>query len=140
MYLPSPTYLNHSSLLGSCFVIPHYTRYITLQCGEDTRHHWAVSEEAFLIVLRRRVRRARNALGLTQEEVAELADMTLRHYQTFEITEALGEDQREFNPTLKSLRGIAKAVRVSLPSLVAEPTYEELAEVTLKKTGKKRSQ
>jgi transcriptional regulator with XRE-family HTH domain len=96
-----------------------------------------VAEEAFYIIVRRRIRKARNALGLTQEEVAELVDMTLEHYQTFEIVRALQKGKR-FNPTLKNLRGIAKAVRTPLSTLIAEPNTDEIKELGSDGTEKRK--
>jgi transcriptional regulator with XRE-family HTH domain len=85
-----------------------------------------VTEDIFLVALRKRIKKNRNALGLTQEKAAELAEMTLRHYQTFEIDYPLGSKDREFNPTLKSLRGIAKAFNIPITKLLAAPSDEEL--------------
>ncbi len=81
------------------------------------------------MVLRKRIKRLRNHLDLTQEEAAELANMTLRHYQTFEIDYPLKTKDREFNPTLKSLRGIAKALNLPLTLLISEPTEDELRQI-----------
>jgi transcriptional regulator with XRE-family HTH domain len=85
-----------------------------------------VIEDMFLVVLRRRIKQRRNALGITQEVAAEKANMTLRHYQTFEIEFRRKHGEREFNPTLKSLRGIAQALDVSLLDLLRDPSLDEL--------------
>jgi transcriptional regulator with XRE-family HTH domain len=87
-----------------------------------------VPEDAYWIVMRRRIRKARNARGMTQEEAAELADMALRHYQRFEIESALiGE--RDFNPKIKTLKAICEAIKLPLTKLVIEPSADEIQEL-----------
>jgi transcriptional regulator with XRE-family HTH domain len=80
--------------------------------------------------MRQRIRDARRSRGMTQEEVADLAGLALRHYQRFEtLTPVTGE--RDFNPKIKTLKAICEAVRLPLSKLVDEPTTEELKQVKL---------
>jgi transcriptional regulator with XRE-family HTH domain len=55
-------------------------------------------DEVFLTVMRKRIRQARLAKGLRQEDVAELTDMPLRSYQRFEAR----TETRLFNPRRSS--------------------------------------
>jgi transcriptional regulator with XRE-family HTH domain len=87
-----------------------------------------VPEERYWIIMRRRIRDARRSRGMTQEEVADLAGMALRHYQRFEIGAAM-TGERDFNPKIKTLKAICDAIHLPLSKLVAEPTAEELKQV-----------
>lgn len=80
-------------------------------------------DDAFLELLRLRLRSARLARNLRQEDVAERTGMELRNYQRLESLTS----RRRFNPTLLSLRGLANAVGISLSELVRDATLEELA-------------
>lgn len=63
-----------------------------------------------LQVLRRALRERRNDLGLTQEEVADVLGMAVRHYQKIEAG--------ELNITLRTLARVASAVRTSPADLL----------------------
>lgn len=73
--------------------------------------------DAFLHRLGRRIRTLRQTRGLTQEEVAELARLDVRHYQAIEAGES--------NMTVASLLGLSTALRVSLPLLFLVPPPSE---------------
>lgn len=61
--------------------------------------------------LGRKLRALRNAFGMTQEQLAEGADISLKH---------LGEIERgRGNPTLATLEALAKALHVTLSDLIA---------------------
>ena len=59
------------------------------------------------------LKRRREILDLSQEELAHLSGMTMRHYQRLERGIAK-------NPTLTSLLAVAKALDVSLEILIEE--------------------
>ena len=82
--------------------------------------------ETYLSVVRHRIREARLARGLRQEDVAEAAGLQLRTYQRFE---ARKPEQGSFNPTLLSIRAIAQALGVELEVLAGEPSAQELEAV-----------
>ena len=81
-------------------------------------------DEVYLAVLRKRVREARRETRLSQEQVAEKVDVTLRHYQRYEAKAPPG-----FNASLLTLRAIGKVLGIDIASLVREPSPEEVAEV-----------
>ena len=81
-------------------------------------------DEVYLAVVRKRVREARRETGLSQEQVAEQVDITLRHYQRYEAKAPPG-----FSASLLTLRVIGRVLKVDITSLVREPSPEELAEV-----------
>ena len=61
--------------------------------------------------LGRKLRALRNSLGMTQEQLAEGADISLKH---------LGEIERgRGNPTLATLEALAKALHVTLSDLIS---------------------
>ena len=61
--------------------------------------------------LGRKLRALRNSFGMTQEQLAEGADISLKH---------LGEIERgRGNPTLATLEALAKALHVTLSDLIA---------------------
>lgn len=61
--------------------------------------------------LGQKLRALRNAFGMTQERLAEGADISLKH---------LGEIERgRGNPTLTTLEALAKALHVTLSDLIA---------------------
>lgn len=61
--------------------------------------------------LGRKLRALRNAFGMTQEQLAEGADISLKH---------LGEIERgRGNPTLTTLEALAKALHVTPSDLIA---------------------
>ena len=81
-------------------------------------------DEVYLAVVRKRVREARRRTKLSQEQVAERVDVTLRHYQRYEATTPPG-----FNASLLTLRAIGKVLEVDIASLVREPSLEEAEEI-----------
>ena len=81
-------------------------------------------DEVYLAVLRKRVREARRQTSLSQEQVAELADITLRHYQRYEAKTPPG-----FNASLMTLRTIGKVLGVDITHLVQEPSPSEIADI-----------
>ena len=83
-----------------------------------------MSSELYLAVVRLRIRNARLAAGLNQEEVADRADMAPRHYRRLEALTA-----RKTNPTLEKLRAVALVLDVDVPALTGEPTGEEIDNV-----------
>ena len=82
-----------------------------------------MTEAPFFAVLRMRIRKARLAKGIRQEDLAELAGLQLRSYARFE---AVKPDRGRFNPTVRTLRIIAKALDLELPDLMHEPQESEL--------------
>jgi transcriptional regulator with XRE-family HTH domain len=89
-----------------------------------------VPEDSYLAVVRMRIKAARIARGLRQDDAAELAGIEPRSYQRLEAANA----QRKFNPTLETLRAIAGVLGVTVAELTAEPTADELQAVsTIKK-------
>lgn len=84
-----------------------------------------MAEDPYLAVLRLRVRQAREARGLRQEDVAEVAGLPLRVYQRMEGAGA-------YNPTVLTLRSVAHGLGLTMPDLTGEPTSDEFeATVTL---------
>jgi len=80
-------------------------------------------DDLFLAVLQMRIKKRRIECRLRQEDVAEKADMVLRTYQRFE-----GYKSKEFfNPTLRKVRAIAKALDTTVSELTRELTEEEVA-------------
>ncbi len=100
----------------------------------STLQHNLVStnKETYLRIVQLRLSNARLAAGLTQEETADLADLPVRTYQGLEGV----RDPRSFNPTLLTLRSVARAVNISLCDLTQDPSSEELQ--TLESTLKNR--
>ena len=89
------------------------------------RHDAKVSgDEVYLAVVRKRLREARRKTGLSQEQVAEQVNITLRHYQRYEAKAPPG-----FNASLLTLRAIGKVLGIDIASLVREPSREEMTEV-----------
>ena len=73
----------------------------------------------------RYVKRLREARGLTQEQLAERADLAADTIRRLEHT--------DFSPSLRTLRKLCKALRISVGTLFtgwemleADPVYEEL--------------
>ncbi len=69
-----------------------------------------------------RIRKARLARNLKQEDVAERTHLPLRSYQRFEAR----DEKRPFNPTLFSLLAVARAIGVDPGEFVKEPDEEEI--------------
>jgi DNA-binding XRE family transcriptional regulator len=85
------------------------------------RHDATVSDELYLAVVRMRIREARKATSLKQEEVAEKVELTHRHYQRYEAANYPG-----FAMSLLTLRKIAKVLNREMSDLVKEPSAKEL--------------
>jgi transcriptional regulator with XRE-family HTH domain len=90
-----------------------------------SRHDELVSGNSYLAVLKLRVRDARIALDLRQEDAAEAANMQLRSYQRFESP----NDKKEFNPSIMTIRAVAQAVGLTMCALTQEPSPSELERV-----------
>ena len=99
----------------------------TVSCDSSTesRHDEPVPEDSYLAVVRARIKAARIARGLRQDDAAELAGIEPRSYQRLEAANA----QRRFNPTLETLRAIAGVLGVTVSELTAEPSLDELQAV-----------
>jgi transcriptional regulator with XRE-family HTH domain len=80
-----------------------------------------MSDELYLAVVRMRIREARKAASLKQEEVAERVDLIHRHYQRYEAASYPG-----FAMSLLTLRKIAKVLNCQVSDLVKEPTSDEV--------------
>ncbi|MDR0481870.1 MAG: helix-turn-helix transcriptional regulator [Cellulomonadaceae bacterium] len=65
-----------------------------------------------------RLRDHRAELGLTQEQVAELAGISRNYYGSLEAGYADRVRREPANPTLTVLRGLAYALRCSIGALV----------------------
>lgn len=80
-------------------------------------HHYNVSDRksAVLSALSAAIRRRRSALGLTQEDVAFQAGLSVRHYQSLE--------SGALNPSYLVLRSVADALTIGISPLItdAEP-------------------
>ncbi len=76
-----------------------------------------------------RIRAARRAAGLTQEEVARRAGLTLK---------AVGEMERGDvrDPHISSLGAIARALGVGIPALLDEPALVSLGKAEASETGR----
>lgn len=83
-----------------------------------------VDEAAFrsyFAVIRLRIRRTRNAIGLSQEDAAGRVSLDARALQRYEARVSDVED-----PRLKTLYRIAAALEMPLSDLLRPPTKEEL--------------
>lgn len=75
--------------------------------------------DKFLIMLGERIRALRNAQGLTQEVLAERADLTPKY---------IGQIERaETNPTVKTLQRIASSLNISMEKLFSFQDSDESA-------------
>ncbi len=79
----------------------------------------------YLLVIQLRISNARLKYRLTQEQVADLANMPVRSYQGLEGI----REGRNFNPTLLTLLAVAKAVSLKLTELIKEPTSDEIQQL-----------
>ena len=87
--------------------------------------------EAYFAVIRARLKAARLARGLRQEDLSEQTGIDLRNIQRLEGRSAA----RRFNPELRTLLTLANALSVDLGDLVKRPTAHELeAHVTAPKS------
>lgn len=71
-----------------------------------------LGHRALYNLLRSRIAQLRSERGLTQEQVAKAADITLQYYQGL-------EGGRRKNPSLKVLAGLSKAFGVEVWQLLA---------------------
>lgn len=74
-----------------------------------------MDEERFAEAVQGRLRARRLELNLTQDQVARRAHLTTRRYQEFE---GAAGPKRRFNPTLRTLFRIAKALEADLTQLL----------------------
>jgi transcriptional regulator with XRE-family HTH domain len=81
-----------------------------------------VLDEPYFAVLRQRIREARMRLQISQENAAELTGVPLRSYQTLE---ARGSSRR-FNPTIATLRAVARALQIEIGALTREASPAEI--------------
>ena len=88
-----------------------------------------MSEETYLAAVRLRIRKARQATQMLQEEVAEKVDLTHRHYQRYEAI-----THPKFAVSLLTLRRIAQALAVPISELTREANEDELKELGLEDT------
>lgn len=79
-------------------------------------------DDIYLSVMRMRIREARLARKLSQEDMAERTELPLRSYQRFEAK----SEKRSFNPSLFNLLAVARAMKVDLAEFVREPMIEEI--------------
>lgn len=75
-----------------------------------------VSDDLYLSLLKRRIKVAREAKGLTQKEVADMIDMKPEDFQRFESKTG----KKPFNPTILTLRKIALALDLDTGELTRE--------------------
>ncbi|MEX2540765.1 MAG: helix-turn-helix transcriptional regulator [Trueperaceae bacterium] len=81
-----------------------------------------MTDEAYLAVVRKRIRMARLSRGLRQEDVAEKLGISVRSYQRYEM----GRLDKRFNPYALTLRRIAVTLGEDVAEIVREPTNGEL--------------
>lgn len=98
-----------------------------------------VSDAALLAIIRARIRAARLASNLSQEEVAAAANIEPRTYQHLENPTA----KRKFNPRLETLLAVARALNVDPGNLVRWAESGELEQnetvTSAKRLGRKRT-
>lgn len=83
--------------------------------------------DAYVAVIKLRIRRARLERSLRQEDVAEQLHISLRSYQRFEA-----QAGKPFEPKLMSLVAIAGALQLDICELVRAPNSRELRQVELR--------
>ncbi|WP_206074445.1 helix-turn-helix domain-containing protein [Antribacter gilvus] len=88
-------------------------------------------EKHLALALAMRLRDRREAVGLTQERVAELAGMSRNHYQLLESGLSDRAKKTPANPRLSTLADLSKALDCPVPELVdifhpgpGEPGFE----------------
>jgi transcriptional regulator with XRE-family HTH domain len=81
-----------------------------------------VFDDPFLAVVRGRIKAARVAKKIRQEDAAELSGIELRNWQRLEGF----NPRRKFNPTLETLRAVAQVLEITVGDLTKEPTPDEL--------------
>jgi transcriptional regulator with XRE-family HTH domain len=79
-------------------------------------------DQAYIKVIRTRIRAARLGLGLRQEQVAARIGIDPRNYQRLESLTL----KQSINPGILTIRQIALALEINLAELIVEPTAEEL--------------
>lgn len=80
--------------------------------------------DAYMGVVKLRIRRARVGRNLRQEDVAEQLHISLRSYQRFE-----SQSGRPFEPKLASLVAIAETLELDICDLVRAPSDPELEQL-----------
>ena len=75
-----------------------------------------MTDDRYLSLLKRRIKAAREARGLTQKEVADRIDMKPEDFQRFESRTG----KKPFNPTILMLRKIASALTMDVGELTKE--------------------
>jgi transcriptional regulator with XRE-family HTH domain len=90
-------------------------------------------EDTLLRVIRMRIRTTRLTRGLSQEETANAAELSLRIYQRFEAQRV----SQAFNPTFDGLRRVARTLDIPLNKLVHDPSPEEIAALESFPTAKR---
>lgn len=83
--------------------------------GPEVSEEWA----AFARELGHRLRRARNTAGLTQEQLVELAGISLYAYQQYERGAAT-KGGAPTNPRLATILAICQALDVEIDALLPE--------------------
>ena len=87
----------------------------------------------YLAILRLRIREARQQAKRSQEDVAEEAGLPLRSYQVLEARQL----KRPFNPTIKTLRTVARALALKIEALTCEGTLEEFTRLAVEEPAKR---
>lgn len=77
-------------------------------------------DRAMAAALSRTLRERRKQLGKTQEELAALAGMDAKYYQSLENGRNNSKPDSLANPSLRILRQLASAYGVSVPDLMFE--------------------
>lgn len=76
------------------------------------------TDRAMAVALSRTLRERRKSLGKTQEELAGLAGIDAKYYQSLENGRNNSKPESLANPSLKILRKLAGAYGVSVPDLM----------------------
>jgi transcriptional regulator with XRE-family HTH domain len=88
--------------------------------------------------MRLRIREARLQLQISQEVIAEVAGLPVRTYQVLEAQSL----KRNFNPTIATLRAVARSLNLGITDLTREPTDAEIkrlaAGVVVKRVAQKK--
>jgi transcriptional regulator with XRE-family HTH domain len=83
--------------------------------------------DPYFDVLRQRIREARTRLQISQETAAENTGIPLRSYQ---VLEARGSSRR-FNPTIATLRAVAKTLQLEIGELTREASPTEIKRLAM---------
>lgn len=96
-------------------------------------------DTGYFAVVRARIRAARIAQNLSQDEVANAAGLETRTYQHLENSTL----RRKFNPRLETLLAVARAIGVELEELVRPVSGEEIQALEqpqpIRRLGRKRN-